>query len=382
MKYCNKVSYLILDLKASFLFLILTFSLLSASAGSDPVLDFAKQQIEQKQFKIALSTLNTYISSHADNKDGLYWKGFCYYKLGNYTAAMEYYFIVLKKDKKYIPALIDLANIYTDQKNFEEGLKYYTAAITLNDTDINVRNSRGMCFYYANKFEQAIKDFNYVIKLDSSNYIAYNNKGAAIYRNQNIAKASRVDLNLALTEFNNSLRINPTFEMAIRNRGIVQYYLDSLDKSYKDLLLATQLEPNDEDAHHYLGKVLVAQKNYVIAMQFFDNAIKLVNYDPVIFMDRGNCKIELDDYEGARADFYKVIKLNGDIAVAYYNMARCYAAEGDKNQTFFYLREANRTGLFKDSNYFSYINKDRYFAGWLKDKDFYDLIQWFKFGRK
>ena len=120
MKYCNKVSYLILDLKASFLFLILTFSLLSASAGSDPVLDFAKQQIEQKQFKIALSTLNTYISSHADNKDGLYWKGFCYYKLGNYTAAMEYYFIVLKKDKKYIPALIDLANIYTDQKNFEE----------------------------------------------------------------------------------------------------------------------------------------------------------------------------------------------------------------------------------------------------------------------
>lgn len=238
-----------------------------------------------------------------------------------------------------------------------------------------------MCFYYSNMFEQAIKDFRHVIKSDSSNYLAYNNKGAAIFRNQNIASPSKVDLHLALDDFNSALNIKPNFEMALRNRGIIRYFLDSLPKAYNDLLLATQLEPKDEDAHHYLGKVLYSQGNYVIAMQFFNNAIKLVNYDADIFMDRGSCKIELGDYKSALSDFYKAIQLDGDRGVAYYNMARCYAAEGGKSETFTYLREAKKAGLFVHPKYYALINKDRFFTAWLKDKDFISLINELKFGK-
>lgn len=380
-KHIYKISKSIVGNKRLRSFLFIFNLYLSAWAVSSPQLDFAKQLINQKQYKAAISTLNSILSNNKYDVDALYWKGYCYQKLENFTAATLNFDAVLQKDPRYVPALLEKANVLKEQQQYEEAIRYYTAVIKQVDTSINVRNSRGMSYYYLGLFEQAIKDFNQVIKMEPLNYLAYNNKGAAIFRNQNIAAPSRVDLMLALSDFNSSLSIKPDFELALRNRGIIRYYLDSTDLAYTDLLRATQLEPKDEDAHHYLGKVLFKQENYPIAIQFFDNAIKLVNYDADMYIDRGNCKIELGNFESARTDFYKALQVKGDRAVIYYNFARCSAAEGDKDKTFYYLREAKSAGLFKNAIYYSYIKKDRYFASWQKDKDFIDLINWIKFGK-
>ena len=366
----------------SSLFFILLIHNNIAKAGSDPVLDFAKQQIEQKFYLPAISTLNTFLVNNPKDRDALYWKAYCFYKIDNYLAAEENYTIVLKIDPKYGAAYTDMANMYVKQKKYNEALPYFNAAIKMNDSLTDLFNSRGMCYYYADKFEMAIKDFKRVIKMDSSNYIAYNNMGSANYNNQNIASASMKDLLLAQNDFNKAIEIKPDFEMAYRNRGIVLYYMDSLDKAYKDLLYASQLEPKDENAHYYLAKLLFKKKNYLVAMQFYDVAIKLVKSRADIYIDRGICKIELGNFKSARSDFYQALQLTNDKGLVYYNFARLEAAENNKIEAFQQLRNAKKAGLFFDIKYFNYIASDNYYKIWEKDKDFIALIQELKFGKK
>lgn len=353
-----------------------------AKQKPDPVLDFAKQQIEQKFYQPAISTINSYLESHKNDTAALYWKAYCFYKLKNYQAALENYTTLLKINPTCFPALVDMANMYVSQKKFEEALPFFNAALMKHAMDVNLLNSRGMCYYYADKFELAIKDFNAVLKIDPKNYLAYNNKGSATYNNQNIASASMIDLKAAEVEFNKSIEIKPDFELAYRNRGIVRYYMDDLNNAYKDLLYASQLDPKDENAHYYLGKLLYKQNNFPVAMQFFDNAIGLVNYKADMYVDRGMCKLEMGDYKLARADFYKALQLTNDRGFAEYQTARSYAAEGSKSECFSSLRDAKRAGLFNDTKYFAYIAKDKYFVGWAKDKEFIDLIKELKFGKK
>lgn len=365
-----------------FFFILILISQAFAKRKSDPVLDFAKQQVEQKYYKPALSTINSYMETHKNDVEALYWKALCFYKLENYIAATENYNLVLKLNPSYYPACMDMANMLTKQKKFEEAIPYYNTAISVHDSDVNLINSRGMCYYYADMFEPALKDFKRVLKLDPNNYLAYNNKGSATYNNQNIASASVVDLRSAEKDFNKAIELKPDFELAFRNRGIVRYYLDDLDASYKDLLRASQLDDKDENAQYYLGKVLYKRKNYEVALQFFDNAIRLVNYKSDFFIDRGMCKLEMENFQGARADFYKAMQLTNDRGYAEYQTARSYAAEASKKDVFVFLRAAKKSGLFKDTRYFTYIAKDKYFVGWAKDKEFMDLIQELKFGKK
>lgn len=361
-----------------FIFLISTVSI----AKDDPQIEFAKKQIDQKFYKAAISTLNSYLSTNKLNKDALYWKGYCYYKLENYVAATEFYEQVLKQDKKYYPAYIDMANVLTKQKKYAEAIPYFNAAIEIDNSDLNLINSRGMCYYYADMMEPAIKDFKYVISKDSLNYLAYNNKGSATYNNQNIASASVADLKLAESDFNTAIVIKPDFQLAFRNRGIVRYFLDDLNNAYKDLLYATQLDKNDDNAHFYLAKVLVKQKNYSVALQFFDNAIRLVNYKYEYFLDRGNCKLETGNIDDAKKDLSKALQLTNNKSTIYYQFARVYAADGNKNSAYSNLRLAKQFGFFKDVKNFTILSNDRFFKAWEKDKDYFNLIQELKFGKK
>ncbi len=349
--------------------------------SGDPVFDFAKQQFDDKLFLPAISTLKGYVARNPNDADALYLLAKCYSEIGDFTLANITYEKVLKFKPKIFELYEDLGNNNKKQNKFDIAAEYYSKALLIRDTSIRVLNNRGMCFYYLENFEAAIKDFNKVLKLDSTYYLAYNNRGSSRYNNQNIADASIIDLRMAEADFNKCLKLRPDFELAYRNRGIVRFYMDSLSAAYKDLWTAIQLDPNDANAHYYMGKTLFKQNNFPVAIQFYDNAVKLVNYKADMFLDRGICKLEMGDYEGSKEDFVMASLINKQDPKISYHMARLYAAEDDKSGITFALRRAKELGLFINTKYFTYINKDKYFANYLKDKDFMALIEELKWGK-
>lgn len=353
-----------------------------AQSGSDSSVVVAKSHVQNGVYGPALSLLNSFLVKQPKNVDALFWKGVALYKQKNYVASEDVFREIFKIHPGYAPAYAEMGNALLEQKKYKVAADFFSTALSLGDTSSLILNCRGLCYYYTDRLELAIKDFERVIKLDPANAFAYNNRGSCRYNNQDIAAASAVDLRLAEKDFNQAIALKPDFQLALRNRGVIRYYMDSLRTSFDDLFTAMLLNEKDEKAHFFLGRVLHKQGKYEQALKYFDKAIALVNYKAEMYVDRGSCKIELLDYKGARADFNQAILMSNDNGLAYFYLARAYAAEDKKTECMEALKSARKAGLFKDGKYYVFIYKDKYFGRYYKDKAFSDMIYEFKFGKK
>ena len=71
--------------------------------------------------------------------------------------------------------------------------------------------------------------------------IAFNNRGSA-YDKKN-------DYDRAIADYNEAIRLDPSYATALRNRGKVRYKKDDYDGSIADLDKAIRLEPRNSDAY-------------------------------------------------------------------------------------------------------------------------------------
>ena len=148
----------------------------------------------------------------------------------------------------------------------------------------------------------------------------------------------------ALADFENAIKLNPTFIYTYRWRGDTKVALGNYKEAVADYNKAIQLNPDDADAyrnrgnvHFHLatsesasGNLKKAQGLYEGAIENWTQAIKLAPEYADVYSNRGHTKAILGDYEGAIIDFDKAIQINPEFAEAYYNRGRAKEALGQK----------------------------------------------------
>ena len=148
----------------------------------------------------------------------------------------------------------------------------------------------------------------------------------------------------ALSDFENAIKLNPTFIYTYRWRGDAKVALGNYKEAVADYNKAIQLNPDDADAyrnqgnvHFHLaasesasGNLKKAQGLYEEAIENWTQAIKLAPKYADVYSNRGHTKAILGDYEGAIIDFDKAIQINPEFAEAYYNRGRAKEALGQK----------------------------------------------------
>jgi len=98
-------------------------------------------------------------------------------------------------------ALFGSANVHYVNEEYEEALKHYTCAVTLEDC-AEYRVCRAACYLKLGKFDDALQDAAEALKLDPRSYMAMHWKGIALFYLGDFA-ASKLS-------FEESLRISPT----------------------------------------------------------------------------------------------------------------------------------------------------------------------------
>lgn len=73
---------------------------------------------------------------------------------------------VIDRDPKNGTARQELGNLYFDAERYDEAIKWYDAALTLNPKDVSVSTDLGVSYYYSNQPDRAIKQFDYSLRLD------------------------------------------------------------------------------------------------------------------------------------------------------------------------------------------------------------------------
>ena len=214
-----------------------------------------------------------------------------------------------RMDPGFSLAHYDLSLAFVKMEKYHEGIAPAIAALRsdpemkLQQTNLGLgaMNNLGLCLMNLGRYEEALESFRRNIKLLSS---AYFNMGLTLFRMKHYKEA--------LVSFQKALDIRPD------------------DPEYLDLVGQTYTELGKyKVAEEYLRKSVKKGPKYAIA--YYDLGILLA-------------KLKTRRVQAIRC-FMTAIKLDPNMAWAYYSVACLYALSGNKEQALNYLKQSLERGL-------------------------------------
>ena len=220
---------------------------------------------------------------------------------------------VQKKVKKQQVSASDATQVkekeLTAQEWFEKGYKstdsdeqihYYTEAIRIKP-DANAYYNRGIARVDKGDLDGAIKDYNEAIRLKPDDANVYNNRG--------VARKAKGDLDGAIKDYNEAIRIKPDYADPYSNRGNVRYAKGDLDGAIKDYNEAIRIKPDYTSAYYNRGTARSDKGDLDGAIKDYTEAIRLKSDYANAYRNRGIAWDNKSDYYSAIADYQKCLEL-------------------------------------------------------------------------
>lgn len=178
--------------------------------------------------------------------------------------------------------------------------------------------------------------------------IALNNRG-------NIYGKEMGQLDIAMEDFNQSIKFDPTYENAYANRGIVYCMKGKFDLGIQDFNKALQLKPDYFEALANRGIAYAQTKQFEKAIADFTKLTVLKKDDPAPYMNRGIAYTQSGKFDEAIADFDKAILINPGNAEVFYRRSTALYNKHLYKEAFNDVQKAAALGFKVEQNYFDAI---------------------------
>ncbi len=178
--------------------------------------------------------------------------------------------------------------------------------------------NRGLAWQAKGDIDKALADYEESIRLDPKHANAYIARGNVWWAKGDHAKAQ--------ADYEESIRLDPKSANAYIGRGNAWQSKGDLAKAQADYEEAIRLDPKHANAYIGRGNVWWAKGDHAEAQAAFDEAIRL---DPKS-AGRGNAWKSKGDHAKAQADFEESIRLDPKKnAIVNYTRGRVWQAKGD-----------------------------------------------------
>jgi tetratricopeptide (TPR) repeat protein len=162
--------------------------------------------------------------------------------------------------------------------------------------------TRGNAYLSKGQLDRAIQDFDEAIRLDPNNAVAFASRGHAYIRK------GRYDR--AIQDFDEAIRLDPNAAFAFAGRGNAYYSKQQDDRAIQDFDEAIRLDRNDAMAFTNRGSAFHMLGQLDRAIQDFNEAIRLDPNNARAFFNRGVILRALGQQDRAAADFAKAGQLD------------------------------------------------------------------------
>lgn len=198
------------------------------------------------------------------------------------------------------------ANYYRDNKMYKEALADYNKTISMKDAQPQAYNSRARLFFDLAKGRDtlllALADYNKAISYDSTDGEFLVNRGATYARLGDVEKA--------IENFNQGLKLKPDHAVGYLNRSIMYNATGKIDLAHEDITSYLKLNPYNADLWYEKGRALRLLERPKEAIQAYDEAIKLKSNNKGLFhYERSRTYAGLNMMNEAKTDLQTAIQL-------------------------------------------------------------------------
>ena len=245
--------------------------------------------------------------------------------------------------------------------------------------------ARGLAWQKKGDLDRALSDFSDAIRLNPQDALAYNDRGM-LWR-------ERGDSDRAIEDFTAAIKLNPlphTDEAYARrgntivakrdvnvyeNRALTLLGKSDFDGAIADFDQAIRLDPNSAEAFNGRGAAWRAKGNLDRAVADFSDAIKLDRSHLGAYYNRGLVEEVKDEHDAAIADLTTALRLDPDFVDAYEVRSEASLGKGDPERAIADLDEAIRRDPSRGRDFYlrGSIRYDRYMGflggGWIEKED-------------
>ena len=180
-----------------------------------------------------------------------------------------------------------------------------------------IYNRLGEACFSKKKLENALEYFSKAIGLDPEYEKAYHNRGIVYYELERFEEA--------IADYNRVIELDPGYVLAYKNRGLVYLRLNQFEKAIAEFDKAIELDPGLALAYDSRGDLYFRLKEFDRAIEDYSKAIKLDPKDAEPYYKRGLVYSELERSCEAIKDYTKAIEINSEYPEAYESRGITYS---------------------------------------------------------
>jgi TonB family protein len=204
-------------------------------------------------------------------------------------------------------------------------------------------NASGLSKVKVGDMDGAIAEYSEAIRLDPTFAEAFNNRG--------LAEARKGDLDAALRDYSQAISLNPRYAAAFYNRGLAYRRKQDFDQAIEDYSRALAINPTSSDAYDDRGLAKVDKGDFDGAIADLTTALTLAPKSARAYNNRGWAQFNKKDFDAAVADYDQAVTLDPKYALAYINRADAKASQKDRagaiaDYTTAIILDPKRTGAF------------------------------------
>lgn len=197
---------------------------------------------------------------------------YAYIKAELYDDAIEYYQLAIKlnPDAEWTSIVCHaLGAIYAEVKNnFDAAEATFNAGMVLDPKNVDIQLSLGDLYMAQGDLDKAIKTYCDAIAVEPDNYLTYAKTGLALWEKDYLEES--------IVAFHKSIELNPEFEIAQNNLGVV--YLDGMGdpkESVEYFKNAININPNYTLAYFNLARAYQAIGDKPLAAEYYQMTLDL-----------------------------------------------------------------------------------------------------------
>jgi tetratricopeptide (TPR) repeat protein len=171
------------------------------------------------------------------------------------------------------------------------------------------------------KLDLALTDYNAAIRLDPKHALTYIERGSIWL--------DKEDYDKAFADYNQAIKLEPRLTLAYLKRAKAWDELRQFDKALADYDLAIQIDPNNSNALNSRAGIWWSKGDQDKAIADYGRAIQVDPQNATAYYNRGVTWSDKKDFDKAIADHDQAIRLIPTFALAYHERATSWEAKGE-----------------------------------------------------